>query len=75
MTMNDLLLLVNTIKVQLLTPPFGEKFKCLFFLHKNSQNYYNCFVNRQQYESGVCFNFFLVTLWYINWTTTECEAH
>lgn len=34
MTMNDLLLLVNTIKVQLLTPPFGEKFKCLFFYIK-----------------------------------------
>lgn len=33
MTMNDLLLLVNTIKVQLLTPPFGEKFKCLFFFY------------------------------------------
>lgn len=65
MTMNDLSLSVNTIKVQTLTPPFGEKFKCPF-LHRNSQNYYNCFVNRRQYKSGVCVTLFLVTLWYIN---------
>lgn len=70
MSMDDVCILsVNSVKVQLLTLPFGEKFK-VGVLHKNRQNYHNCLLLIYKTVEMV-----LPRFPYITGLASECEAH